>query len=178
MKTVLDVAAWFRTLDPTSAWLFILVFVSVALLRFPEIESAVAAQEPRLWLELVEPVAWATMAVALKVLGVPAVVRLRVALSPTYRFRQLEQRACALAIELSNGGNYSPILLLGVDPQATPHLETMIAAFKADLDVQGVCRTPPIQDIDGWNRAVPGLRALMRVGALSDASSHDWTADS
>ena len=95
-KVISELASWFRKLDATSASLFILVFAAVALLRSPEIKSAVAAQEPTWWPELVEPAGWAAIAVALRVLGVQAaVVRLRVALSPKYRFRRLAPHADA-----------------------------------------------------------------------------------
>ena len=178
-KVISELASWFRKLDATSASLFILVFAAVALLRSPEIKSAVAAQELTWWPELVEPVGWAAIAVALRVLGVQAVVRLRVALSPKYRFRRLAPDADALAVGLSNDGNYRRDPDLSALPprrRASTRLETAIAAFKADLNALGVCRTPPIDDVDGWNRAVPGLRALMTVGALPGARDLDWTS--
>ena len=174
-----DIASWLlRTLDAPSAWLFMAVFAAGTLCRFPEIESGVAAQKPGWWLELVEPFAWATIAVALRVLGVPIAVRLWVALSPTYRFRQLARRADELAAELSDGGNYYPVFVVGevIGGGGTPQLEVVIAAFKADLSALGVRRTPPINDVDGWKRAVPRLRALMSLGALSDARNDDWTS--
>ena len=182
LKTVSDVASWLlRTLlvDATSAWLFTAVFAAGTLLRLPEIESRLDAQKPGWWLELVEPAAWATITVALRVLGVPTAVRLWVALSPTYRFRQLARRADALAAWLSDDGNYRRDPDLSALPprrRATTRLETVIAAFKADLNALGVCRTPPIDDVDGWHRAVPELRALMSLGALSDARNYDWTS--
>jgi len=185
MKVISELASWFRKLDATSASLFTLVFAAVALFRFPEIKSAVAAQEPTWWwLGLVEPVGWAAIAVALRVLGVQTVVvRLRMALSPKYRFRQLAPHADALAAELSDGRNYYPFFfsleeeeLPSLSPRnARPQLETAIATFKADLDALGVRRTPPINDVNGWKRAVPELKARMRVGALAFSRNHDWT---
>ena len=159
-KVISELASWFRKLDATSASLFILVFAAVALLRSPEIKSAVAAQELTWWPELVEPVGWAAIAVALRVLGVQAVVRLRVALSPKYRFRRLARRADALAVWLSNDGNYRRDPDLSALPprrRASTRLETAIAAFKADLNALGVCRTPPIEYCTpGRYHAVPG----------------------
>ena len=169
MKVFSELASWFRTLDATSAALFILVFAAGTLFRSPEIKRAVAAQESGWWLELVEPVAGAAIAVALKVLGGTPVVRLRLALSPTYRFRQLARRADTLAAALSNDRNYYPgwvdfeegLPSLPPPRRARAQLETEIATFKSDLDVLDVRRTPPINDADGWNRAVPELKALM-----------------
>ena len=91
----------------------------------------------------------------------PKAVRLWVALSPTCRFRRLAPHADALAIGLSDRGNYRPdydLSSLRPRRRATTRLETVIAMFKANLNALGVCRTPPIDDVDGWQRAVPRLR--------------------
>ena len=80
---------------------------------------------------------------------------------------------------LSNRRNYRPDYDQSSLPprrRATTLLETAIATFKADLTALGVCRTPPIDDVDGWQRAVPKLKALMSLGALSDARNDDWTS--
>ena len=189
LKTVSDAASWLlRTLlvDATGAWLFMAVFAAGTLLYLPEIESGLAAQKPGWWLEVVKPAAWATITVAVWILGVPTAVRLRVKLSPTYRFRQLARRADALAAELSDDRNYYPAWVdfeeglpsLPPPRRARPRLEAVIATFKVNLSTLGVRRTPPANDVGGWQRAVPALRALIDLGALSDACDHDWTADS
>ena len=109
------------------------------------------------------------------------VVRLRMALSPKYRFRRLAGRAEALGAKLSDGKNSSSVgdylLTDRTHPRIpTPQMEAEIEAFKDDLDRLGVYRTPPIEDVDGWKRVAPELRRLMRSGALPDARSHDWTS--
>jgi len=185
MKDYFAFVSWlFRALDATSAWLFILVFAAAALPRIPEIEGDLTTQSGRWWLELVEPGTWATIAVAVKGLGAPMVVRLRGALSPTYRFRQLAGCADELAAKLSDGKNYLAnvgdfLLTNRTYPLLpTPHLETEIAKFKAKLDALDVCGTPPRNDVAGWQRAVPELMGLMTSGALEDARNHDWISDS
>ena len=184
MKVASEVAAWLRKLDATSAALFILVVAAVALFRLPEIKNSIAAQEHTSWIGLFEPIGWGAVVLTLKVLGMQTAVRLRKALSPKHRFRQLARQADALAAALSNGGNYYPHLfsfegeLPSLEPRdPRPQLVAAIATFKADLNQLGVRRTPANKDINGWKNAVPELKARMRVGDLASAQSHDWTTD-
>ena len=184
-KALADIASQLlRAVSPTSIKLFFAVFSVSVLWRLPRIQAGLSAwafdaQNPAL-LELAPPLVYASAAASVWALGAPAAHNLRLRLSPVYRFRHLASRADELASALSDSNNYLPRDITAEETpplRATPHLETKIASFDAELAALGFTSTPPVSDVFMWRRVVPLLRRWISTGDLAGARTLDWADD-
>ena len=165
------VISWLiRTFDASALRVGTLLFasaLSIGLLLDADKIEAVRANDHPIWPTLVRPVAWALLIACVGVAARLLCPLVRVALSPTFRFRRMAGDVDALAQSLSNCQKFDNGMQ-GVAGPPLPRLELEIAALKGQLETVGV-RSPPISDLEAWRDYLPLLRAWVASGNLRTA---------
>ena len=162
MKTV-EALSWLASV--VSVRVVFVTFAVVVLVRREEL-GALADRNPT-WPLIAEALLYAILVAGLW--PTPRLwQRLRVRLSPTYRFRLMEERALHVAhlIQETRDGLGRVSLTL--------HEAAEIHAFCQDLYDLGVRKLPRSSDGDGMFRMAAEIHLWMRRGDLAGARRRDW----